>query len=371
MTLGLAAVTIATAPLWDPLLKDSLRLPILLALAASALFVVVENSQSLLRVLDRPVAFVVLSLTATLGGPLIGLGLLTQQRSPERYLSGLILGYGAAAAVGLVLCLRGGRPQSDRGDTRAALRMGLPVIPHLVALYLASFAAVILGGHLYDIATAGRIHLALIVGSAPAVITSALNNSWAPIIYRATDRERGAVLSHTARDIATLAALMSGGVALLSPWLMQLVASQTFRPLELVPTVAIVSFGCVLSVAYLANVHLVFAAGRSLWLSVITPLSLLFGLTCAYLAGLHDPLLLGVSFPATYAALAVGVALLRRYLHAARWNETALLLPAGLGLALCAMGGVLPTDGTASLIRVLVAAGAGIGALRLARRVLQ
>lgn len=371
ITLGLVAVAIATAPLWNPLLKEPYRTPVLLALAASGLFVVVENSQSLLRVLDRPAAFVALSLTATLGGPLIGLGLLTQQATPERYLSGLLLGYGAAAAVGLVLCLRGGRPQGDPGDTRAALRMGLPVIPHLVALYLASFASVFLAGQLYDTATAGRIHLAVLVGSAPAVITSALNNSWAPIVYRAPDNERGAVLAHTARDIATLAALMSGGVALLSPWLLRLVAPSAFRPLELVPAVAVVSFGCVLSVAYLANVHLVFAAGRSLWLSVITPLSLLAGLACAYLVGRVNPLLLGVTFPATYAALAVGIALLRRYLHAAVWSETTLLLPTGLGLALCALGGVLPTGGTAALIRVLVAALAALGALRLARRVLQ
>src|SRR5665648_716521 len=266
MTIGLVAAAILTAPLWNQLVQVPLRTPVLLALTASAFFVVVENSQALLRVLDRPGAFVSLSLTATLGGPLLGLALLAQHRSPERYLIGLTLGYAAAAAVGLVLCLRGGRPRRDRGDSRPALRMGLPVIPHLVALFLANGALVVLAGHLYDIATAGRLQLALVVGSSPAVITSALNNSWAPIVYRAPARQRGVVLAHTARDIAILAALISGGVALLSPWLMRFVAGESFAPLELVPAVAIIAFGCVLSVAYLANVHLVFATGRSLWL---------------------------------------------------------------------------------------------------------
>ena len=371
MTAGLVAAAILTAPLWNPLVQVPLRHAVLLALAASAFFVVVENSQALLRVLDRPGAFVSLSLTATLGGPLLGLALLAQDRSPERYLSGLTAGYAAAAAVGLVLCLRGGRPGRERGDTRAALRLGLPVIPHLVALFLANGALVFLAGHLYDIATAGRIQLALLVGSSPAVITSALNNSWAPIVYRAPQHERGAVLAHTARDIATLVALISGGVALLSPWLLRFVAGASFAPLELVPAVAIVAFGCVLSVAYLANVHLVFAAGRSLGLSVVTPLSLLAGLACAYLAGRQNLVLLAVGFPATYAALAVGTAWLRRHVHAVSWSETALLLPTGLGLALCVLGGVLPTSGTAALVRVAVAALAGLGTLRLARRVLQ
>ena len=273
--------------------------------------------------------------------------------------------------MGLVLCLRGGRPRRDRGDTRAALRLGLPVIPHLVALFLANGALVFLAGHLYDIAAAGRIQLALLVGSSPAVITSALNNSWAPIVYRAPEHERGAVLAHTARDIATLAALISGGVALLSPWLMRFVAGADFAPLELVPAVAIVAFGCVLSVAYLANVHLVFAAGRSLGLSVITPLSLLVGLACAYLVGRQNLVLLAVGFPATYLALAVGTAWLRRYVHAVRWSETALLLPSGLGLVLCALGAALPTSGAVALVRVAVAALAGLGTLWLARRVLR
>jgi O-antigen/teichoic acid export membrane protein len=371
MTFGLMAVVILTAPLWDQLLRVSLRSAVLLALAASAFFVVVESSQALLRVLDRPGAFVSLSLTATLGGPLLGLALVTQVRSPERYLAGLTVGYAAAAGVGLVLCLRGGRPKGDRGDTRAALRMGLPVIPHLIALFLANGALVFLASHLYGISAAGRIQLALLVGSAPAVITSALNNSWAPIVYRAPERERGAVLAHTARDIATLTALISGGVALLSPWLMRLVADASFAPLELVPAVAIVAFGCVLSVSYLANVHLVFAAGRSVGLSLITPASLLVGLTAAYLAGRQDLLLLAVGFPATYLALAIGTAWLRRYVHAARWSEGALLLPTGLGLILCVLGGALPTSGSVALVRVAVAAIAGLGTLWLARRVLR
>jgi O-antigen/teichoic acid export membrane protein len=379
MTAGIISAAILTSPLWGQLvhtsvLEAALRRSVVLALAASAFFVVVENSQSLLRVLDRPGAFVALSLTATLGGPLLGLALLASSgpvRSPELYLTGLAAGYAAAAAVGLVLCLRGGRPRRDRGDTRAALRMGLPVIPHLVALYLANGALVFLAARLYGVPTSGRLQLALLVGSSPAVITSALNNSWAPIVYRAPEHERGAVLAHSARDIATLAALISGGVALLSPWLMRFVAGPSFRPLELVPAVAITAFGCVLSVAYLANVHLIFAAGRSTLLSVVTPLSLLAGLTCAHLVGRQSFVLLAVGFPATYAALAVGTAWLRRHVGAVSWSETALSVPTGLGLVLCVLGGVLPASGTLAVVRVVIAALAGLETLRLARRVLR
>ena len=374
MTFGLVAALILTAPLWNGFVQVPLRHAVLLALAASAFFVAVENSQAVLRVLDRPGVFVVLSLIATLGGPVLGLVLLTAQtpvRTPERYLVGLTAGYAAAAAVGLALCLRGGRPGRERGDTRAAMRLGLPVIPHLVALFLANGALVFLAGQLFDIAAAGRIQLALLIGSAPTVITSALNNSWAPVVYRAPEHERGTVLAHTARDITTLAALISGGVALLSPWLMRLVADAGFAPLELVPAVAIVAFGCVLSVAYLANVHLVFAAGRSAGLSAITPVSLMVGLTCAYLVGRGNVVLLAVGFPVTYLALAIGTAWLRRHVSGVRWSETVLLLPAGLGLILCTFGAALPTSGEVALVRVAIAALAGGGTIWLARRVLR
>ena len=45
--------------------------------------------------------------------------------------------------------------------------------------------------------------------------------------------------------------------------------------------------------------------------------------------------------------------------------------PIGLGLALCALGGVLPSSGATALVRLAVAGLAGLGTLRLARRILR
>ena len=95
------------------------------------------------------------------------------------------------------------------------------------------------------------------------------------------------------------------------------------------------------------------------------------GIACAYLIGRENLVLIAVGFPATYLALAVGTAWLRRYVHAVSWSETALLAPTGLGFVLCAAGGLLPSSGAPALIRVAVAALAGLGTLLLARRVLQ
>jgi hypothetical protein len=127
----------------------------------------------------------------------------------------------------------------------------------------------------------------------------------------------------------------------------------------------------VLSVVYLANVHLIFAAGRSLWLSVVTPLCLLAGLAAAYMAGRESLVLISLGFPATYLGLAAATAWLRRHVGAAAWSETTLCVPLGLGLVLCALGALLPTSGAPALLRVAVAATAGMGTVWSARQVLR
>jgi O-antigen/teichoic acid export membrane protein len=371
MSTALGLALMASSPLWLPYLPSDLGASMVLAVAASTCFVVVGNAQALLRALDQPGPFVSLSLTATLGGPLLGLGLLVGGHTPERYLTGIVIGYAVAAVVGLWLGLRDGATRGERGDTRSALRLGLPVVPHLVALFLASGALVFLAGHLFGRTAAGRLQVALLIGSSPGVLIAALNNSWAPIVYRADDRERGAVLAHTARDVAALAALICGGVALLSPWLLRLVAGAGLSPDPLVPAVAIVAFGAVVSVAYLANVHLVFAVGRSLGLSLVTPLSLAVGLAVALAVGRNDLVLLSTGFTMTYVALAVGTAVLRRRVGGAQWREDILLPPLLAGGLLCLVGALLPVDGPAALSRLAAALVAGAATLWLGRRVLK
>ena len=104
--------------------------------------------QSYLRVLDRPLPFVLLSLGAALGGPALGLAaLLLVQRSAVAYLGGLAAGFLLTALAGLSLTLE--RGQHLRGDTRRALRIGLPTVPHQVALYLASGALVLVADRLF------------------------------------------------------------------------------------------------------------------------------------------------------------------------------------------------------------------------------
>ncbi|HWU31948.1 MAG TPA: hypothetical protein VN108_03685, partial [Marmoricola sp.] len=244
-------------------------------------------------------------------------------------------------------------------------------LPHMVSLYLLSMSLVLIAAQHYGVAASGRIQLALLVGTAPNVITSSLNNSWAPAIFSTDEAHRGAVLEHTARDIAMLASLVSSGVALLSPWLLMLVASHAYSPNQLVPAVCVVCVGSMISVAYLANVQLVFASGKPYGLSFITPISLIVGVVAAFALGQISLTAVASGFPIAYATLGGGVALLRRRIDAPRWRETRLVPAFVVGAVFIALGAALPASGWWAVPRWPIAVAAGVLLLLTVRRVLR
>ena len=383
ISLALGTVLIALEPWWGSVIQAGIGSTLRLAVAIGSLLAIVEAGLAILRAQDRPVAFVGLAATASLGGPVIGLAMLLGDRvlaTPATYLFGVVAGYLVAVVVALVLTF--GPSASRPGDLREALRLGLPVLPHVMALFLTTGALVLLAGRVFGEEHAGRMQIALLVGASAGVVISALNNSWAPTVYALAGHRRGAAVERTARDVALLAALLCGGVGLLSPWLLALFADDRFEVMALVPAVCVIGVGSMLSVAYLANVHLVFAAGRNAGLAVVTPISLLLGVGSAVALTPRSPVApdgvgvdalglvsVAVGFPITYAALACGVAVLRRRVGAPQWREGRLVGPFLVGAAALGLGAVLPTSGLPSLTRWVIAAGLGVGVVGLARRI--
>lgn len=374
---ALSTVLVVTAmlagPLWSgPVLSVPWQNGLAFAALAAAGFVAVLNAQAFLRVQDRPVPFVIMSAVATLGGPIIGLALVLWRASDaDDYLFGLLVGYLVAGLAGLVLALRGGWPRTERGDFPKALKVGLPAVPHLVALLLVQNALVLIVTRYFGIDDGGRMQVALLLGSAPAMIVSALNNAWAPVVYRTEPSARGAALERTSRDVAAVTAALAGGVALLAPFLLRILAPAEFEPAELVPVAAVASIGAVISVAYLANVHLVFASGRSGGLAVASPISLVVGLAAAVgLAQTGSLTAVAVGFPLIYMALAVGTSLLRRRVSETRWREPVLLGPIAAGFVICGGSVLLPAEGVLWLsVRFGLAALLGVALLWMVRRI--
>lgn len=369
LSIPIALALMALYPLVNAVLGLDRPAAYAAVVVASIGFASVVNVQSYLRVLDRPLPFVLLSLGSALGGPLLGVALLLgTTATAEVYLLGLAIGYLATGLVGLWLASRDGSREHEVGDLRRAIGVGLPTVPHQVSLYLVSGVLVLVATVMYSDSSAGRLQLAILIGSAPAVLTSSLNNAWAPVVYRAAEHERAKVLASTSRDIAWLASFGAGFVAMLAPLLLRVVAPDSYDPVPLVPAVALASAGTVLSVPYLANIHLVFASGRSRALAVATPTALLVGTLAAVLGGRVDLTGIAVGMTVTYAAMALGSAYLARRTSSTRWPESVLVPPVVTGLALCTVGGLMPASGGWLLVRSAFAFFLVVGsALQLAR----
>ena len=111
----------------------------------------------------------------------------------------------------------------------------------------------------------------LTLGIGGAVLISAMNNAWAPAVYRAAPAERGAVLDDsTHRDRpcwrpASPARWPSRGRGCCASS-----RRPGTGPTNWSPRLAVVTAATVLSVVYLASGHLVFASGRTTALALVT-----------------------------------------------------------------------------------------------------
>jgi O-antigen/teichoic acid export membrane protein len=360
----LTGLLAALGPIWSPVvLGRPFGTEVLLALVAGAGGAWMVLAQAYLRGADRPAAFVLLAVAASLVGPGAGLAAVTVgERTAAVYLAGVVGGYLLAGVAGLVLVLRSGRPHLTREGVGRALRVGAPTVPHQVSLYLALAGLVVVADRV--LGDGGRANVALTLGAGATVVTAGLNNAWAPVVYRAAPADRGRVLDETSRVVALVAVVLAGGVALLSPWLVQLAAPASYRPADLVPAVALACSAALPSVVYLASGHLVFARGRTGWLAVSTPLAVAAGLGAAAAlspeAGLAG---IGTGYLIAYLLLAVATTAVQRHVAERPWWPPAMPRTLILWVSVSAAGALLPVAGPWSLARVAAAVLLGGGGL--------
>lgn len=368
----LTGVLVVTGPAWSPLLLGRpFATELVMALVAATGGAWLVLAQAYLRGADRPLPFVLLAVLASVIGP--AAGLVTARLSEPTaatYLAGVVGGYVLAGFVGVVLVLRSGRIHLSMRGVSHALRVGAPTVPHQVSLYLALAGLVVVADRV--LGDGGRANIALTLGAGATVVTAGLNNAWAPLVYRAAPADRGRVLNETTRVIGLVAVVLAGGVALLAPWLVRLAAPESYRPVDLVPAVALASAAALPSVVYLASGHLVFARGRTGWLALSTPSAVGAGLVAA--AGLATVIGLsgiGAGYLIAYVLLAAATTAVQRRVSDTPWWPPATPVVLTLWVLVGTAGATLPVDGPWSWARVAAAAMLGAGGVlavgRLAR----
>lgn len=353
----IAGLALALGPVWGPaLLGRPWDAALVLAVVASLGGGIVIVVQAYLRGAERPVPFVLLAAGGTLVGPAVGLVIvLLGQRTGTAYLAALAAGYVLSALAGVWVTLRSGPRDTSWAGLRRALRLGAPTVPHQIAIYVAIAGLVVVADRLLD--AGGTANIVLTLGAGATVLTGALNNAWAPLIYKEPPATRHARLTSTTRVILRVVGALVAAVCLAAPLLVQIASPPTYDHEAMVPPVVLASFSAVASVYYLASSHLILVRGRTGVLSVSTPAAVGLGIVAAVLAApVWGLVAIGASYAVMYVLLALFTTVAQAVLVDRPWRPP--LAPVTLVVVLaCAAAAILlpTTTGWWTVLRAAVA----------------
>lgn len=294
----------ALLPQWGHLILPGSRDEVLLYPLASCFgLALLQNCQSFLRAEQRAGTFVALGISASLAGPLCGIGIvLALGQAPEFYLAGMASGHMAVGITAILITLKIQKPMFAKGQFFSNLRVGLPTVPHQIAVSFMTLTVVSASSHLVGLDAAGGLQLALLIGSAPMLLLGALNNAWAPYIYRTPAEERGEILADSYKNVMLLTAAMVCGFAVLAPLVVPFIAGPMAESVPVLQASLIAALGAPFMTSYLANIHMVFISGRTGALAVTTPISAAVALFLVFV-----PVLLGSASDIRIFSLAVPI----------------------------------------------------------------
>lgn len=292
-----------TSPIWGAVLFGDVGWLLIWPVVSSVGLAWMALSQSMLRADDRARAFVGLGWTMAIAPPAAALALcVISGADVVVYLMTVAIIQVIIGASGVWLSCRGAGATMSAEEARGALRIALPTVPHQLAMASLGVASVAIVTSMGGVAAGGQAQLAFLLGTAPITILGALNNAWAPIVYRTAQEERGSLLRSTTAVVALIALALTSGFAVCVPWLALIVVGKAHW-VPLTAAALITSAGAGLMVLYLSNIHLVFVSGRTSLLAATTPVSLLIGVAIALAASAASgvAMLAVIVVPAFYA----------------------------------------------------------------------
>jgi O-antigen/teichoic acid export membrane protein len=363
----LAGVVDLTGPLWSRAFASiGYGTELRLAVWGAVPLAVVASAQSILRSARRPVAFVAVAGLSTLGAQALGAGLVWHtDGGATAYLVGMVV----AATIGAVtaLALVGpSRPDWSRDLGRAAMRTGLPLVPHSLALFALLAADRVVIERILGLAAAGRYQVAYLVGAGVLSLVSAVNNAWSPIVLGAEDDRRWSILAGTTRDLERAVVLVVGLVAVLSPFALAVAAPSGYGVDALLPVTVIVASSALAYLWYLSGVHVVLFHRRTVVLAVVTPSVALIAVTANL--RLLEPwgtTAAAVVTVGSYLLLALLVRMAANRMATVPWHRAASFQAAAAVVALAAVALLLPATGPWTLLRPAAVALLCVPALRL------
>lgn len=369
-----AAVTLAliaelTGPLWSQVF-DHLDYGAVLRLAviSAAPTAVLIAAQTALQAADRARAFVFSAAMATAGAQGLGLLLAASGSGATGYMAGVTVALAAAAGTAWVAAgidLRALRRSGGGNELLGrAFAIGLPTIPHGLALYMLSAADRVVVERLDSLADAGAYYVAYAVGSLAIFLVAALNGAWGPILFGSEKGHRWSFLAESTIDVTRVVAPAAAALALGAPIALRLFAPSDYALSGLGSVSALVAASALPYLWYITSYNVIVWQARTSILAWATPLIAVVNVVLCVL--LVPPMgLEGAALATLLAYILLGLLtwLRTHRLVEIPWDHRAIAfaaLPAivGVGAAL-----ILPDHGIWLEARGLAAAGFGAVAI--------
>lgn len=350
-------IALTTIPVWGDAAGFVGAHPLLLvAVLWTGPSAIVQISLALLVAQDRIRVFAVTSLLSSIGGSIIGLGLLALVHADATtYAWGGVVAQGIAMVIGIAAT----RPRLagllDRRTTARAFRLGIPIALGNLSYFVLNAGDRIVVQRLLGPEEVARYQIAYVVGSAVILLLTFTNQAWAPHFAALRDAvARRELAMHSRDELYKMLAPVLLAVTLVSPVALPILAPPSYRVEQLTVVVFIVALTALPVVASGATGRLLLIERRGVAVGVIAAV--------AGAANIGANLLLVPVLGIAGAALAtvvsyVGLAGLQLLVTTDRrqWRGPRLrvVLPLAAALAVAAVSLVVPQDTLWNWFRVV------------------
>ena len=265
LAVAASLVVVLAAPAWGPAVGLDRVLDARLAALWAACFALTMTSLAMLRSRDKLRMAILVAALQSVGAQAAGV-LLLYWWAPTvtSYLSGLIIGQGAAALIGLLTL----RPV---WSALAAIRrygpiflFSLPMVPQQLSGYILGLGDRVVIRHDLGSAAVGRYSVAYNVGSLGFYLLVFIGWAWMPRIYAVADRVTRSRLLASSRDMMNLLLIpVVCGLAAGAPVLLEVWVPQSFHPAGLTLIVAIIAICTFPFGQFQANLRALMSEGRT------------------------------------------------------------------------------------------------------------
>jgi O-antigen/teichoic acid export membrane protein len=324
---------------------------------------VVAGGLAMLRAMRAAHWFIAVSLLTALVPHLVGLALVTRYApSAPLYLTGFVIAVGLAAVLVAVLV----RPTFDRRHRAAvvqAFKLGLPVVPHSLALMVLTQGAVSALFLISGARLAGEFYIIQVLATGSIQVVSALNNVWVTDIMDFADRSLQDAFTKTASKALLLGSALTLAASGMAPFVLWVLAPDSpglSLPGALLPAIAVAY------VVYLQCNTLMFVQARTASLALVTPVVAVVSLAMVSAAALTSDLRwVAAEYTASFVLLGVTYFALLHSWHTVTWPRRELVIASASIVVAVASVGLTDRFGHAAL-RAVALGLAAVGLLLVA-----